>query len=694
MAHWYYSVKGKAEGPVSERILVENLRSGHLTLVDLVFKEGDTSWRTLGEIPEFREAVQASPLPSFDSTPITAVESSAETRAVSVAARALSGSGWIVLAGAKGHDRQIGPFTSEQVLAKLASGELQFSQYVWKPGYKRWMRIGNLPEFDRRRPDRDSAIIHHIGPVPNVDSDVPPLTREELMESVVRFIPASLGAPHDEEAPPEAAGDDLVPNPGLNLVRPGGLLAELPVSSGGGLSAEPSPQAERSKGIKESIEESEAGPDVRAVHQDDASPGLSLPVVGRAARSEVFNGFNGNGTAAPTTDVTSSARRLRRSRAHSVRRMLIALALGASAVASYSLVRDEGEEAHWFAGLKGVLAERLRDFNDHALLGGRDRSAQDPNMSSEISAISASPEASATSPAKVSETEQLSARPVLRSEGRGGGKTVQSSVPVQADPYAEMLRSIRQVQPGSSLPRVLEIIAFHLDGERPLLVFQTDVAVGEKVSASIRGRTGEILELSSYSRSFELTRIPGHFLVLDLRRIGLPQGTFDIEVTSGSLKRKESIFVGKSKTGREFVNALRGHLKKIAPRQDAERRALFYSSRRFENHAKSLSDNFAKYRGQAGRWRAFYRDWQREVRAASGSVDQMFKDKGASEMAYPQEMAAFQAAVRRLKDQAAEINKAVTQNRGVASSRPLALAQEFARLRQHAARLAGRSNLK
>src|SRR4051812_11307281 len=56
MAKWYYSVGDRAQGPVDEAVILETIKSGQLTLVDLVYREGDKAWQTISQVPEFKAA--------------------------------------------------------------------------------------------------------------------------------------------------------------------------------------------------------------------------------------------------------------------------------------------------------------------------------------------------------------------------------------------------------------------------------------------------------------------------------------------------------------------------------------------------------------------------------------------------------------------------------------------------------------
>ncbi len=53
---WYYSSKGTQLGPIPEEELLRKVRSGEVSTSDLVWKDGMTDWRPLGQVPEPQSA--------------------------------------------------------------------------------------------------------------------------------------------------------------------------------------------------------------------------------------------------------------------------------------------------------------------------------------------------------------------------------------------------------------------------------------------------------------------------------------------------------------------------------------------------------------------------------------------------------------------------------------------------------------
>ena len=206
MAKWYYSAGDRAQGPVDEAVILETIRNGQLTLVDLVYREGDKAWHTVGEIPEFSAAVVQPQAVVVEEALPPAISSNGPFRFEGGVTLT-----WVLLQKKTEGDRdrydQSGPFSAEELEAQLTAGTAKYSDYVWRPGYRRWTRLGNLPEFDRRRKTRDGDKTPDLVPLPDIEEVDFPRESRELLSAVVQAAPpplASLSVP--ERPPAEAAG--------------------------------------------------------------------------------------------------------------------------------------------------------------------------------------------------------------------------------------------------------------------------------------------------------------------------------------------------------------------------------------------------------------------------------------------------------------------------------------------------------
>jgi hypothetical protein len=182
-SQWYFEKHGKAEGPVSTHDIVCKIEDGDLNLLDLVFKEGDGQWSPIESFSEITELVKTA------------------------ATQFLPDSDWIVLrtVNVDGREQreQVGPFTIEQVLQLIDKGRLKFTDYAWRTGYENWVPLGQVGEFE-------APLLSSI----QVDKSLyekpqqKDLQNEELKKAK-NYKPALKLRMNEEEAPPEAKGEDL-----------------------------------------------------------------------------------------------------------------------------------------------------------------------------------------------------------------------------------------------------------------------------------------------------------------------------------------------------------------------------------------------------------------------------------------------------------------------------------------------------
>ena len=58
---WYYSKNGMQLGPVGEEELREKSRSGEVSATDLIWEEGMSDWKPLGQVEKFQGVAVATP---------------------------------------------------------------------------------------------------------------------------------------------------------------------------------------------------------------------------------------------------------------------------------------------------------------------------------------------------------------------------------------------------------------------------------------------------------------------------------------------------------------------------------------------------------------------------------------------------------------------------------------------------------
>jgi hypothetical protein len=231
----------------------------------------------------------------------------------------------------------------------------------------------------------------------------------------------------------------------------------------------------------------------------------------------------------------------------------------------------------------------------------------------------------------------------------------------------------------------LEITPKNLESAAAL-VFPSDMNIGDKVTVKLKGKTGDVLQVSSFSKTFEVPKTGPEEATLDLVKEGVPAGTYFVEASVGTAQSSTQIFVGKRDD--EFVKELERHIKSISLRQQSEKSALFYGAQRLEKLAKDILAEGKALKAEPVKWKKSYAAWKVQAREATLPVITLAQSP-ANEMTYPDQIAAFQAATEKLAAQAKEIDAAVMQKREVAAN-PEDLSPEFARLREDSAKLSGR----
>jgi hypothetical protein len=184
---WYIQKNGRAEGPLPEATIAHAIRKGELGPYDLVFRDGESRWQVLSEIPEFK---------SYFQKKAKALKSEEEM--------------WVVLVKNENKKERLqkGPFSTEHLQAMLKKGEVQLTDYVWKDGMKEWYRIHSLEVFHRGSlvaPDESTL----TATVPSI-----PGHSEELLKSVQVMERPTLPPP--DPVPLEATVVDFkkpAPNP-------------------------------------------------------------------------------------------------------------------------------------------------------------------------------------------------------------------------------------------------------------------------------------------------------------------------------------------------------------------------------------------------------------------------------------------------------------------------------------------------
>ena len=161
MSLWYYLVEGRPHGPVSLDEIRGEVQAQRLGAGDLIFREGDSSWRPVAEFTE-----------------IGGLFGSDQNKPHS----------WVLLMrkpDGKGY-KQKGPFSQEEIISKIRSGEVSLTDHVWRAGLKEWYKVMAIPELHR-----PSSVLSVEKP--------PRSVAEPTQEFVDEFSEVTVDIPHPQE---------------------------------------------------------------------------------------------------------------------------------------------------------------------------------------------------------------------------------------------------------------------------------------------------------------------------------------------------------------------------------------------------------------------------------------------------------------------------------------------------------------
>lgn len=183
MVDWYFLLeKGKAKGPFEKDQMLEAFNKGSLGPLDLIYKKGQKTWLPAFEHKDFRSLFEDFMSENVEVKPLKR---------------------WVILQKKQREDgrgfRQLGPFSSEDVLRRIHSGEFSYQDYAWASGLKKWTRIEKLEEFNPKAP---AVKLGTIRPEDAVD--------KKLFSSPINKVSKeSIYEPQVDVPPPEAITKDL-----------------------------------------------------------------------------------------------------------------------------------------------------------------------------------------------------------------------------------------------------------------------------------------------------------------------------------------------------------------------------------------------------------------------------------------------------------------------------------------------------
>lgn len=181
MKDWYfYQDHGKTVGPFNVDDIKGRIKDGRLRVFDLIYKDGEPSWRMALEHSALRSEFMTSTMSTLKDRPWICLQK-----------KSLESLDFVTS----------GPFTHDEIREKILSGKISYSDYAWKDSFSEWKRIGSLEEFN----PRTRNVV--LPPVPSVPEE----TVTDLLRNVVELQRAA--PPQVEALPPEADSDFASPPP-------------------------------------------------------------------------------------------------------------------------------------------------------------------------------------------------------------------------------------------------------------------------------------------------------------------------------------------------------------------------------------------------------------------------------------------------------------------------------------------------
>jgi len=181
---WFLLNSGQVEGPFKAEHLKEKIESGSLESSTLVCRQGDPNWRALNEL---KEQILAEAKPD-------------ESLKV-----------WILLTEnlelalsqeQEGQYVQSGPYTTSEVLELLNSGQAKYSDYIWKSGFEKWIRINEVDEFFKVSQGSDTP---QMEPTPEPVATAAEEKPESLLNQILEQTRLTNYDFIEEEKPPVEA---------------------------------------------------------------------------------------------------------------------------------------------------------------------------------------------------------------------------------------------------------------------------------------------------------------------------------------------------------------------------------------------------------------------------------------------------------------------------------------------------------
>lgn len=126
---WFLLNAGRVEGPFKSQELKDKMERNEIDAATFVCRQGDPHWKPLEEL---REEILTSAKPDEELKNWILLTENLEL--------ALSKE-------QEGQFVQSGPYTTLEIVDLLQAGQAKYSDFIWKSGFEKWVRINEVDEF-------------------------------------------------------------------------------------------------------------------------------------------------------------------------------------------------------------------------------------------------------------------------------------------------------------------------------------------------------------------------------------------------------------------------------------------------------------------------------------------------------------------------------------------------------------------
>lgn len=625
---WYFLVKGKIQGPITENQVREKLRTSELTLNDIIFREGDSKWKRVNEFPEnnFSKEVQSDlnlhhfvKLPKNSDVPekwvvLLNIQTDAETKFV-----------------------QKGPYSLEEVKDAIQRGEVSYSDHIWKVGFDKWQRIGDLEEFSFKGETQIFGLSSlNINSTPETKRNANNADSisgvDDFKTAIISNIKAEIKKEILEQKPAEPAEKTSSFSLRIDQTRLNNLINKA--------SSEKNKIKLEEKTITR-LETTKTKSDV--VGGSDAikipsviPPKDDLQII--AAKPQITFDEELDNRKEPTvwtTNIKTKTRSIPVKRGKKktwntifkiTQFALLAVVIGLG-FAIFQNIEKRNQKIREKLNANSVsVTEPKKEFKKYPVIAA---SPSTPKTVDDAAKI----------PSTVTKREQpFSAPPAVNVDPAvGEGDTEANiSVPEQTElasktPAKEIATDIAPIEPrkGSAY---LKVKLVGPAGPSPKLVILSNANEGEKIALKITAVTGEVLGLPSFTVDTQVKRRRQKEIEINLKNYGIRPGYYMVMAQLADAKFKlDHVFIGNKKL---YEKNLYSYRKTVSYRQQWEKKSLLKVSTETIDLTKQL---FSKYAGIGSmeEWQSFYQKWKTDFRNSSLPEMKAISQKNQNNFAYP-----------------------------------------------------------